>query len=255
VAQLEIRQVSGDEMLASMYPLTNYAFHSSPPFPNQEEWNELVRHRQGVTCYVAFDGDVPVGCAESTAMTQNVRGSLLGMGGVWGVTTHPTARRRGICRQLLARLFASLRESGEVLSGLYPFRESFYERMGYITFPQLRKAEFSPLALAPLLKREIDGDVEVMLIGDGLGIYREVVSQVQRVTHGMAMMRQTTIPASRRDSSWLAVARVRGVPVGVLLYDLKGERVAGPVPPAPVDRTPHRPGDPRRAVAGAVRAS
>ena len=145
MAPLEIRQVTGEEMLAAMYPLTNYAFHSSPPLPNQEEWNEIVRQRQGVTCCAAFDGDTPVGCAESTAMTQNVRDALLGMGGVWGVATHPRARRRGICRQVLSRLLASMRDSGQVLSGLYPFRESFYERLGYVSFPQLRKATFSPL--------------------------------------------------------------------------------------------------------------
>jgi len=35
---------------------------------------------------------------------------------------------------------------------LYPFRESFYERLGYVTFPQPRTARFSPQALLPLLK-------------------------------------------------------------------------------------------------------
>ena len=226
MAEYEIRQVAGEEMLAAMYPLTNYAFRSSPPLPDREEWFEMARSREGATCFAAFDGDAPMACAESTAMTQNVRGALLGMGGIWGVATHPAARRRGICRQLLSRLLATMRESGEVVSGLYPFRESFYERMGWVTFTQLRQAAFPPTTLAPLLKHDIDGEVEIMLIGDGLDIYREVTGRLQRATHGMACMRSATMPASRRETSWLAVARVRDEPVGVLVYDLKGEHVA-----------------------------
>jgi predicted acetyltransferase len=226
MAQIDIRQVAGEEMLAAMYPLTNYAFRSSPPLPDREEWFGLVRSREGVTCFAAFDGDAPMACAESTAMTQNVRGVLLGMGGIWGVATHPVARRRGLCRQLLSRLLGTMRESGEVVSGLYPFRESFYERLGWVTFPQLRKATFSPTALASLLRQEIDGEVEIMLIGDGLDIYREVTGRLQRSTHGMARIIASTMPPSRRDTSWLAVARVQGTPAGVLVYDLKGEHVA-----------------------------
>ena len=148
------------------------------------------------------------------------------MGGVWGVATHPRARRRGICRQVLSRLLASMRDSGQVLSGLYPFRESFYERLGYVSFPQLRKATFSPLRCVSLLDRQIEGDVELLVVGDGLDLYREIVRQLQRTTHGMALIDVLSIPASRRESSWLAVARVRGEPAGVLLYDLKGENVA-----------------------------
>ncbi|MBN1247511.1 MAG: GNAT family N-acetyltransferase [Anaerolineae bacterium] len=91
MTQFEIRQVSGEEMLAAAYPLTMYAFGSSPPLRDQEEWNSIVRVREGVTCFAAFDGEESVACAESTAMTQNVRGALLGMGGIWGVATHPAA--------------------------------------------------------------------------------------------------------------------------------------------------------------------
>jgi predicted acetyltransferase len=53
-------------------------------------------------------------------MTQNVRGALLGMSGVWGVSTHPSARRQGYSRQLMARLLEAMRDAGQALSGLYP---------------------------------------------------------------------------------------------------------------------------------------
>jgi predicted acetyltransferase len=226
VAEIEIRQVAGEAMLDALHPLTNYAFHSTPPLPEREGWDEQMRHRQGITCFAAFDGEMPVACAQSTAMTQNVRGAILGMGAVWGVVTHPSVRRRGLCRQLLTRLLEAMRASGESMSGLYPFRESFYERFGWITFPQLRKAIFSPLALAPLLGQEFEGHVELALIGDALDDYRAVVEQVQRSTHGMALVRDVLPAAAWEDRAWVAVARVAGAPVGALVYKLQGERVA-----------------------------
>ena len=226
MSSYEIRQVVGEEMLAAIYPHMNYAFHASPPFPDREEWNALVRHREGVTCYAAFDGERSVACAESTVMTENVRGALLEMGAVWGVATHPTARRQGLARQLLARLLASMRDAGEAVSGLYPFRESFYERLGWVTFPQLREADFDPEVLASLLTLDLGGEVELMTIGEGLETYRDVTSRLQRSTHGMALIKALTIAPSRRESSWLAVARVAGEPVGVMVYSLKGEEVA-----------------------------
>ena len=226
MAELEIRQVAGEAMVAAMYPLTNYAFRASPPFPDREEWGEMVRHREGVTCFAAFDGDTSVACAESTAMTQNVRGALLKMGGIWGVATHPAARRRGICRELLSRLLSAMHEAGEAVSGLYPFRESFYERLGYVTFPQWREATFSPLALAPLLKLDLDGEVELALVGDGLDAYYEVTAEAQRGAHGMALITAHGMVPSSTDKAWIAVARSHGVPVGLLLYTLAGEHVA-----------------------------
>ncbi len=222
----EIRQVAGQAMLDALYPLTNYAFTSTPPLPARDAWYERVGQRRGVTCFAAYDGAVPVACAQSTAMTQNVRGALLGMGAVWGVTTHPAARRRGLCRQLLARLVVSMRESGEVVAGLYPFRESFYERFGWVTFPQLRRATFSPTALAPLLEQEIEGEIELLPIGDALSDYRVVLERVQQATHGMALVRDAPLPASVGESAWVALARDEGTPIGALVYRLTGERVA-----------------------------
>ena len=62
------------------------------------------------------------------------------MGGVADVSTHPKARRKGYIRQLMRFIYEQLKNQGYVLSCLYPFRESFYERLGYVTFPQTRQA-------------------------------------------------------------------------------------------------------------------
>lgn len=68
-------------------------------------------------------------------MSQQVRGKIFNMGGIWGVATRPEARRQGYCRRVLTELLTAVRDSGAVFTTLYPFRESFYERLGYTTFP------------------------------------------------------------------------------------------------------------------------
>lgn len=221
-----IRRMPRDEMLAAMYPLTSYAFQSSPPFPDQAEWQETVRQREGIVYFALFEDDVPVATVAGSPMTQQVRGALYGMGGIWGVATHPAARRQGYSKRALTHLLAALREDGRPLSCLYPFRESFYERLGYVTFPQARTAKLAPSALSPLLEKDLDGQVELVLIGDGYDTYRDYVRQLQQRIHGMAMfVHGQKALAQQQNNAWLALARVNGELVGLMLYDLKGEKV------------------------------
>ena len=153
-----VRQVQGEEMMEAMYPLTSYSLHASPPLADKDAWKDVVRQRQGVTCFAAFEDDAPVAVAASTAMTQNVRGALYGMGGIWGVATHPASRRRGHCRELMARLLGEMHASGQPFSGLYPFRESFYPRCLGVQYLE------SLLPLYHNLRRSVqrvDGDLGV----------------------------------------------------------------------------------------------
>jgi hypothetical protein len=153
MTHIVIRRLEGDEMLEAMYSLTSYALHASPPLTDQAEWNEIVRPRQDVTYMALFEDGVPASGAAATAMIENVRGKLFAAHGVWGVATAPAARRNGYCRRAMAALLAAGRADGQVFSTLYPFRESFYERLGYVTFPLTRIARFAPPTLEPLLAR------------------------------------------------------------------------------------------------------
>jgi hypothetical protein len=115
VTNIVIRQVEGEEMLEVKYPLGTYAFRSSPPLPDKEEWKDQVRHRQGVTCLAAFEGDAAVATVAYTAMTQNVRGALLGMGGVWGVLQVSPAKHAdcALSIQALAALLYGTHDPGD----------------------------------------------------------------------------------------------------------------------------------------------
>jgi predicted acetyltransferase len=224
MTQPTIRRLEGEEMLDAVYPLTTYALHPSPPLPDVDQWKAMVRPRRGLTCYVAFEGDVPAACAVSTAMTQNVRGALLGMGGIWGVATRPDARRKGYCRALIGRLLAAMRDAGRPLSALYPFRESFYERLGYVTLPQVHRVVFHPATLAPLLEADMGGEIELALSGEGFDAYCAYVAEMQRYTHGVATFDEPDRARAARNYTWVARAVVGGETVALMVYRLIGER-------------------------------
>jgi predicted acetyltransferase len=225
MTDVTIRRMPNEEMLEVLFPLSSYAFHSSPPFRDEQEWRERVRRREGVTYFALFEDEVPVGSVASTAMTQQVRGKVFGSGAIWGVVTHPAARRKGYCRRLMAQAMAADREAGRPLSTLYPFRESFYERLGFVTFPLMRKAKFEPAPLGPLLDKDLGGKVQLVLIGDGYDDYRDYLYRLQGRVHGMGVFDKGSKTQAQMDKgSWMAQARVNGELVGLMLYKLEGER-------------------------------
>jgi predicted acetyltransferase len=223
--QATIRNLQGEAMLDALYVLNQYAFHPSPPFQNKEEWLSFVRGRKGVTCHAVIEAETPVSIAASTAMTQNMRGELFPASGVWGVATSPTARRKGYCREVMGSLLFAERESGKIFTNLYPFRESFYERLGYVAFPLTKIARFTPDSLAPLLKMDSDGQLELKLISEGFEAYRAYLVQMRQSRHGMGFFDIPEPAAINRNALWAGLAMFGGQLEGVMLYRMQGEEV------------------------------
>jgi predicted acetyltransferase len=215
----------GDEIFEALYPLAQYALHPSPPFQKKEEWLEIVRGRKGLTCRAAFEDKKPVSIVISTAMTQNMRGKLFPASGVWGVATDPSARRKGYCRQTIASVLTAERESGKVFSNLYPFRESFYERMGYVSFPLTKVAKLSTMSLSPLLNVNTGGEIELKPVGEVFGAYRDYLTDMRQHRHGMGFFDFGDQSAADRANLWLAFARFDGQIEGLILYRIQGEEV------------------------------
>jgi predicted acetyltransferase len=147
------------------------------------------------------------------------------MGGFAAISTHPKARRKGYIRQLMRYAYDRLVNQGYVISSLYPFRESFYERLGYVTFPQSRTAIFEAADLAALFKMDIDGEFELSLIGEVYDIYYNYVRQMQSNIHGMAVFKDRQKEAAQSNRSWLLQAKVDGNLVGILYYIIKGDEM------------------------------
>jgi predicted acetyltransferase len=64
-------------------------------------------------------------------LRQWIAGAALPVMGMATVTIAPTHRRRGLAGELVASGLAAARARGEVASALYPFRASFYRKLGY----------------------------------------------------------------------------------------------------------------------------
>jgi predicted acetyltransferase len=223
---ITIRKLEGDERLQVMYGLNAYAFHATPPLMNEQEWKENVKSRERVTYFALFEDGRPASGAAATPMIQHVRGKLFDANGLWAVATAPGARRNGYCRRVIAQLLSALHDEGQVFSNLYPFRESFYERLGYVTFPLPRIAKLTPSALLPLMEQDLGGQVELTLIGDGFDMYREYLDRLLPRTHGMAVFVAGDRAAAQRNRFWLAQAKVKGETVGLMLYEIRGDHIA-----------------------------
>ncbi|MBI5932048.1 MAG: GNAT family N-acetyltransferase [Chloroflexi bacterium] len=229
MTNITIRRVEGDEMMEMFYLLLGYAFRASPPLQSRENWLPLQKNSYEATFLVLFEDDKPVVSAAYHPMTQNVRGHIYSTGGVWGVSTLPQARRQGYARQIMSALLNTMREADVAFSLLYPFRESFYERLGYTTFPQPRIAKFNPATLAPLLKYDFPGKVELYTLAEGIAEYRAYLQRRQAHIHGMGLFGQwSEAYLKEMNNRWVALAKVDGQMVGAMLYFI--EKLGGPMP-------------------------
>lgn len=224
MSQLVLRAVSGDELLDTAFPLNQYAFGSTPAPDNREEWQERLTYRSDRYFVVGFVDREPVATANNLNLTQNLRGWVVEAGGVAGVSVHPAHRRHGYAHQVVVNCLEKSRELNQPVSALYPFRESFYARLGYANLPQVRYAKLSPHNLKGVLRLNIPGTVELVHIQDGYEAYRAFVLDMQPRQHGM-MVRTPAADRYLRDKGqyWLAVARQDGQVVGMFLYQMDSD--------------------------------
>jgi GNAT superfamily N-acetyltransferase len=217
---MRIRRIGAEERLTTTFPLQAYAFDASPS-PGREAgmYGGQVQYHAGNVTLAADDGGTVLAAASAIPMRQNLRGTIYPMAGVAGVVTHPLARRRGLVRRLLDQLLGEMRDSGHVVSALYPFRPSFYARFGYASLPKARRVSFSPTGLAPLLRADLPGEVTLERISDGYRAYRDFTERLLGSWHGFSLFPDYHAVRLRdADRRWLALARAGGEVVGALPY-------------------------------------
>jgi predicted acetyltransferase len=168
-------------MLEALYDLNSYSLYPSPPLQNKEEWIAVVRGRQGIICQAVFEDETPVSVVVSTPMMQNMRGKLFAACGVWGVSTAPSARRKGYCRQAMGSLLSVEREAGRCSQSL-SVSGIIHERLGYVAFPLMKIARFR--TLASFLKMElVRSNYSILATPD---TYHEYIAEMRMYTQGMA---------------------------------------------------------------------
>ncbi|MFI7599177.1 enhanced intracellular survival protein Eis [Actinoplanes sp. NPDC049681] len=229
---MEIRQIAADERTDTMFPLQAYAFEPSPWAEAARETyaKRMVFYRTVTSLIAEEDGRTLAGVA-AFPMRQNVRGVVHDMAGVASVSSHPAARRRGLVRQLMSRLMRQMRDQGCAVSALYPFRPSFYGKLGYVGVPRVRTATFAPEGLSHLLKADLPGEVERLRLSEGFDDYDALTLRLLQERHGFSVFDETRTAEFRESPSlWVALARVDGEVVGAVTYRIDqygGDLVAG----------------------------
>ena len=227
---VEIRELTGDQRAETIFNLGSYSFHPSPPYADRETRLEIIRQRRGFRYFAAIEASpgesgTPVAGAAGASMTQNLRGQVFKSAGIWGVATLPQARRQGYSRQVMSALLSALHDDGFALANLYPFRESFYARMGFTNLHQGQVARFSPQALAPLLKSDLPGQVELALIGEVYSEFRQYLFDLQPHQPGMTLFEFGEPERAAQNRFWVVKAVVEGRVTGMMVYNLSGSEI------------------------------
>jgi predicted N-acetyltransferase YhbS len=220
---MQIRQVTAEERLDTMFPLQTYAFSPSPWTDEAvEAYRSFTPYNSGTVSLVAEeDGEALAGVA-AVPMRQNLRGVVHPMAGIASVASHPSARRRGLVRALMERLLRQMRDDGHPLSALYPFRPSFYQRFGYVGLPRPRVAGFAPAGLAHLVRAELPGTVTRQHIKQGYDDYRAFTVRLLEERHGFSVFPDYRAESLRDNQPrWVAIARVDGEVVGAVTYRIE----------------------------------
>jgi predicted acetyltransferase len=225
MADINIRTLSLQEAIDAIYTLGSYAFEPSPPLADRAEWDETLSILcDGATVMALFEDGAPVSIAASSPFRQNLRGEIVGTGGIWAVATDPAARRRGYSSRVMAALLKAVREDGLAHSCLWPFREAFYAEMGYVAFPQPRRVAFALEEMQRLPKQDFGGRVQRRLIADGWDDCLAQLQAAQRRIHGFTLAEPGEMEkmAKRRNKSWLATAHAGGEIIGMMIYHITG---------------------------------
>ncbi|WP_328345354.1 GNAT family N-acetyltransferase [Micromonospora sp. NBC_00421] len=214
--------MAAEELTDTTFALQAYAFMSSPWEEAQREaFHKSSIYRRTATCLVVEEAGRIVACAEALPMRQNLRGTVHPMAGVASVASHPGSRRKGHVRALLNRLLRQMRDQGCLLSTLYPFRPSFYQRFGYVGLPRKRTACLQTPGLR--LAGEVPGTVSQLDLRDGFPEYTALTHELLRHWHGFAVFDEVQWAARRENPpQWLALACVDGAVVGALTYRITG---------------------------------
>jgi predicted acetyltransferase len=216
---MDFRQITAGERTATMFPLQAYAFMPSPwPADDEEKYRRRMRFYETTVNLVAEEEGRTLAAVAALRMRQNVRGLVHDMAGVASVSSHPSARRRGLVRELMERLLRQMREEGAAVSALYPFRPSFYARFGFVGIPRHRTAAFAPEGLGHLIRAELPGEVERLTMADGFDAYAGLTRRLLAARHGFSLYDEVRTEEFRHDKRWLAVARVDGEVVGAVSY-------------------------------------
>ena len=210
-----------------MQKLKAYAFLQSPPLKSELEY-DLKRLEQAYIVMLYEDGE-PVTTGTSLPMTENIRGSIYQMSGIAGIASHPKVRRKGYVKKVMKHLLEDGVQKGHVVSVLYPFKEAFYERIGYVTLPAVKEITFAPDKLTTYMTQDVDIEYNLRYASEAKDDYYTFIEEIQRQIHGMLIMGDKSllyIFNKEKRTYWQLEAREKATKelMAMMVYQTKGFR-------------------------------
>lgn len=147
-----IRQVKPEE-LEEYYQGDRYAYFNGDGKEAEPEWLMAMAANQIWAVFV--DGKM-VGGLILWRFEQVVRGRIEVMGGIAGVWSYPEFRDRGYVRALVEKVVIQMPQLGMSVSMLLPFKQSFYQRLGYVAANANLKLKIPLAGLAHHLKLSLE---------------------------------------------------------------------------------------------------
>lgn len=205
--------------------LARYAFTATPePLTDErkERYRESHATDKGILSYI---DNQPVAKVDVIPMTQNVRGTVMPMGGISGVCSMPIARRGGHVRALMHRAIEEMHADGQAISTLFPFKTSYYEMFGYAGWQVPMWVRIKPAALAPYLKMPKTGTVQHRYAHDAKDDAYALVTAAQQTLHGMSRQpRDKFNTALKWHPMWLMSVHEGDEITGGLIYKLDPDK-------------------------------
>jgi len=130
---MEVRKINESEreqiLLGDRYAYSNWTDNQINPASLDSGLNAVIPdHTLGV-----FEDKKVVASLRIHPFQQSLRTVAKEMGGIGGVWTYPEYRNRGYVKELLNTAFQNMKAKGQAVSMLIPFKQSFYQKFGYVT--------------------------------------------------------------------------------------------------------------------------
>ena len=126
------------------------AFHSFPAVGPLSEWDEVIQDFPlgGLeTLWVGEESGRIVAACKLFSFHQWIGGKAIPIMGLGMVAISAADRRRGIADRLCTSAFEHCRQRGDAASALYPFRTSFYTKLGYGAAGEAQQFKVPPKTL------------------------------------------------------------------------------------------------------------
>jgi predicted acetyltransferase len=138
---IEVRQVRTDEEWRQHAFVAAYAFNGDR---GDDARDRKAEYYQREWTLAAFDGDELIAGLVVIPFEQHMHGAKIPLGGIASVSCLPERRRGGYVSALLRHALASMRDAGQVLSGLWTPHYSLYRKYGWEMANRLISYSFAP---------------------------------------------------------------------------------------------------------------